>query len=1105
MVLLPLVRFDQAHEARAEGAQAYSYDRELARELGLLQLDPLVAEIEKNSADSQGFIPQISAHDPLVDANPFFMTGQSWTSEGKVAQEDLEEAAYEETESGVWIRPAGIERALYVPAPLHPVLATDEYLYLTARDAAYFKAHGDGQGLFVIPNLKLIENSATGAHVPVFYFPLPGKGWTGDLQVREIPERDLITVSNSEGFDLPIELEDVRQVVKNEATTLMFAVHEAMMDASEKLRSSPDAQAKLKQSLLTLAESVRKNSKDDSKLEKHFAAHKADIDRIYQDVFGSEEIELRSGATAGFGILYLGPSAAKPKRTSWMEFLLPSAQAMDPQVAQFLGYTARVLGTASVVFIGGIVARYSILKAVAQKRIEAGKAEGDLKVARRFKWDVFAHSMTTLAQIPSVWSAKTLQYTLDRVGVSENNAIRKLFNKTFGFALRTNDKTPVSARSLMLGVIVLGGVDTALVAIQGYFLLQWMADGLAWMVPSLAERVHAAYHSGDSAVALFLLLGVIQNLVAWIVGGASTYAHDMQTAKENEGAREVAKKMKDENKDPESPKYQDEYRRRVVEYRDNALAMQGLDKKSFLFDANTLYASLVGFFGYKDTRAAPEGEELGKLRALERPGLTFRALKAALKLARAELKQDPTSEEKQQALANLEDTATRLSPLNRFYQWFKKNESDPSALFSAEVDETFTPKNLKALATEYRNIRTELAALTVEGQVTDVPSDLPSTWTSKGQEGARLSASYFRKAFFGLIDNAKKANPFYGWMGRVISFPFRFANRLFESWQIRRAKVRATAHFVKKHRRTPDLSSKDDSAKWEKDLKTELTRAMGLNPEYADDALLAKVEKEAQSRFGKRMETDTDFFTDLDRKISDVKARMENARKDTVREGLENRLQSLIDERDTREALLEAEYFSDVYTEMTVQRDADSGGYSQLDARQPGLFQKWRNTKFVKNRSRLNTALRGAEGVFSNTRYRTGLWNKLLRIVPALDDIIQGNLIVFRNFPISATVGYWWTMTVWGSAMPRPTWFINSVLLAGTTIRAGWMTTQRMTANMGVKPGNDVGGMVRYGLIGSFATMWGMFLYPIFKPELEQVAHGAYNACVYLLSAGGHL
>ena len=155
-----------------------------------------------------------------------------------------------------------------------------------------------------------------------------------------------------------------------------------------------------------------------------------------------------------------------------------------------------------------------------------------------------------------------------------------------------------------------------------------------------------------------------------------------------------------------------------------------------------------------------------------------------------------------------------------------------------------------------------------------------------------------------------------------------------------------------------------------------------------------------------------------------------------------------------------------------------------LSPLQPGILQKIRQTKWVRKSNVVTYGLRAVEGVFSNSRYQLGLWAKVLRTIPLLEDIIQGNLIVFRNLPVSATVAYWWSWAVWGSAYPRMTWFINTVLLAGTTVRAGWMVTQRMTANLGIKPGGTTGGMIKYGLIGSFATMWGFFFYPMYQKDI---------------------
>lgn len=1061
------------------------------KEMGELLIDPTVSQIE-NGPRVEGFDLHLSPRDSLVDADPFFFASQSWTAANAPLED--ESVGFIEHQNEILIQPRNQTKAWQLRAPLRPVLATDEYIYLAARDASLFASKGNGQGLFVVPYQKLLGASVTGARVPVFFMPLPGFGWAGSVVATEVPHRGFILVRNASGFELPVNVADVRQVVKIESVNLLFAVHQAMQKAHATLKRNKAEGIRLSREMLKMFGDIAKEANGNAgapsgALMKSFSAYNQEVTSTVERLLGTSELTLPRGSTAGFGTLYTGFDLEHPEngsvvfgktdtRTGWFQKVLDAigvrkAYAVDPETAKFIAYTTRVLAVCGTVFIASVIARYTVLKKEVQRRIDEGQANGDNGVAKRVNWDIFAHSLTVLAQAPSVWSAQALRYSLDRIGVGENNIVRKLYDATFGFSLKTNDKTPVNSKTLVQGVAVLGGVDTALVAIQGYFLVQWMADLLAWGFPELAPRVNAAYHSGDAAVSLYLMLSVVQNAVAWLSSGAYNFAHDVQTNKQTEGERVVSSVMRSEGKDPAASEHKTEYDQRVKDFVRDAMQRQGLpSEKDFLFDANTLYSKVIAFFGYVAPLAQANGQDTGDDKAreqmtsykgLERPGSMYRALKIAITNAEAAAKADVASLEKAEALKVLKQVRADMSILHGFLEhpgWY------------------FSPTGLLKVAKLFRKVRMDLTSLTFEGPIDAPIHNVPESWSRTSSPGAAtLAAEGFRAAFFGLSEFAPKANPIYGKVSNTLKAPFRFLDRTFENWQIHRAVTRATEAFIKQTGTNPDEvkveerseNSSEHKKLWDALLQKELVRVAGIFPDYKEGEFFAQVEEAANEKLSKRLSSDQEFQEEL-AKLSP-------------------------EERSQRIALQKADSFAEAYVALAGKKDSPTEAVLPL---QPGVFQRIRQTQVVRNSAVLTKSLRAAEGLMSNSRYQRGLWPQLARVVPLLDDMTQGNLVTLRNFPIAATVAYGWTWLVWGTTFPRMIWFINTLLL-GSTIRGPWMTTLRITSNLGIQPGATTWGMIKYGVIGSFATMWGFFFFPMYKDDMVKAVTAVGAFCSRML------
>jgi hypothetical protein len=625
---------------------------ELHQVLGNLDLDPRIDTLE--SLPSEATPLELSETDPVLDGDPFFLKNQSWKEATKEATASTsDELAYSETSGRLEIKLPYTGKVWALNEPLHPLLKTDEYIFLAANAGTdLFAKKGGGQGIFVVPYSKLVSAAvATGSAsaVPVFFFPLPGTGWQTtaerDLSASEIPDHDLIVLSGTEGQKLPIVLGDVRSVLQVEGLNYLFATAQAVESGLARLRQEHSAQgaqygARLRSALAEL-------SRDENS-----ATAKSDLIETFQVVqkeLSDTDMTLAPGSTAGFGILYTGfdqrnPasgsrlfSSARPSVFQQAVALLgiSEAKADASQVHFILEKTARALTICGVALITGVVARYTVLRKKIDARIQ-GKNSAWAEVIQ--ETNIFTHAMKMIIQIPSL-SANGLEILMDQVGVPENSSVRQIFDSTFGFVRKSNRGTAVNAKTLLYGGGILSGEDTIMVGLQNAYILKWQGELFAWMLPGLETRVQSAYESGSSSdVSNYKSLALVQNGIAALTSGASSLSQRIQSVKSIEAERVVKQQMLSEGLDPSVDRT--EYEKRETAFVQAALKKQGFPgSEDYLFGADTLWVKLVGFFGYQ----APDGKSADSYLGTKRPALMGRALQNAVFAAQKRVQENPSA------------------------------------------------------------------------------------------------------------------------------------------------------------------------------------------------------------------------------------------------------------------------------------------------------------------------------------------------------------------------------------------------------------------------------------------------------------------------------
>ncbi len=196
-----------------ENSPALNDDLQLLYWGRLNQENPLAAEFALGEPISEQPLWKIDADDPLKDSNPFFMRSQQW-SETREACEDC----VSKNQNGD-LELTFADKTLTIKEKFTHVLDTDDYIFLSADNLDIFRAKNNeeapGEGLFFIAKKDIAGAIQYQAPLPIFFFPLPGEGWTGaNDHAFELGTTGQLTVYSKDGFGLPIDLSDVKILEK---------------------------------------------------------------------------------------------------------------------------------------------------------------------------------------------------------------------------------------------------------------------------------------------------------------------------------------------------------------------------------------------------------------------------------------------------------------------------------------------------------------------------------------------------------------------------------------------------------------------------------------------------------------------------------------------------------------------------------------------------------------------------------------------------------------------------------------------------------------------------------------------------------------------------
>lgn len=1028
-------------------------------------------------AKATGFKLSFDANDPAIDRDPYFTRSQSW----KDSDQAVSSIRVMKTSGGIEISVPEMKKVLKLDLALNPIQSTEEFIFfsLDSTSDLFKRAAGldrtPGEGIFFIHRDDLVQQAKMGNPAPVFFFPLAGSGWTGTLSSLQMPQIDSIVIANQEE-SVAIELRDVATVMKAQQINLMMA------SALTAKNRNDSVQAKYPAPGMTAA----------------FGLFFTGLD------LQMPAKSLWQSSSASYGLDESAFKEVFKKFSIWFPALIKPAQAftLPEELVTRLVFVGSVL---TGMLATSVVIKYAhpgVRKKLAELRSGEEVSKNPLKIVRREvkeTFDVFAAVTTTAAQIASVTFANSLELFLDKfapaMAAADHGLVRRFLKNTFYFSRDSVRKIPVNSKTFMLGAIVMGGVDTAMVAIQYQVAVPWIAQTVSpYVGEDMQNRIDKTFDPTNPNTKQIALQDTVRNGIVYLQVGASSYSAEARAQEIDAVTREVESEMKARGQDPEDPKYQSEKNRKIEEKINRRLKQKGLpDSSQFLFDMSTVFSTIPKMLGYK----APEELQAGQSFLLEqRFGLSKNALKKAIEVAAQWVKAD-SSQTSRDALAILEETLNSMS--------FMKG-----AL-----------KGSSGLA-EARRARQQLTILSYEGAIEYAMPYLPETWARQySPQAAQAASVMFRQALYSYL--SKEGDD------------LLFANKKNAEKFGQQAKDKALESLKKDHPEVTDFSNLTADMQFELKLRTQM-EINNLARAYAAQESAEKYTPPKQSWYARRqtMRAQKDADKKMEQFLATAQGQVATdeilfAKKQSFfRDALAKQVGLYIEDRDValaqgREDYIKMLDFVDKkateQTESEFKQDQNLARYLEkateaekaklkmftyannffakykeattesemvrpIDPAQPGRFQRLRQTEIVRNSMFLTRTLRTLESFSDDQPMKLGLKDEVLRNVPFVSDLMSSHKRMLKTILPALSVSYLWNFFVWQVHIPFSSWVVFT-MTAAATISAPSQWLNRVFRMNGIKAMDGVLSKIAYGLPYAWVTFAGMFPIMLYSGDVS--------------------
>lgn len=1068
-----------------------------------LGLEHPLLEMIRNAKELPPLDDKFSTESSVLDRDPYFLRSQSWE---ELQEEELEPGSLETSfdPQSTTIKVAGLSgssRVLKINEALRTIHVDDNYVFLAAQSSNFFSerasALGDDslEGLFVVERKTLSNRALSGAAVPLFFLPLPGQGWTGNVLATELPTLKSVAFQNILEGDvvIPVSMDDVETVLYGQSINLQLATLMAMRVG----RSQPGSL--LENGIFPVPGSTAAfglyftgQNLIDPALDFYSFQN---IDS--QTVPNESHTWLKRSLRDAFGIssVYAQSREATPEE---LEQLRRSNEAL-------FWRGVRVFSILGFAFGLSVVLKYTVFKEHFKKqRAELEKnpppienrgrlvkawdkyapapAKGIARETREYL-DVYAHSMTLLYQFVGGTTGNFVEVMFDSMlpqyAASDKTAIRRVLNKTFLFSRNALRDVPVNWDTWVKGTLVIGGMDTALVGLQVYYVVPLMAQGIAEVVPGLEARVDRVYDLNNPLLHSYNQNEVIRNGIAYATAGAASYSGELRSQLElmlgSEVDRELSRQGINVLSEEGKAKREQVLKDRVEVY----MKKMGLPgKEGFLFDFYSVYRAQQKIAGY-----VAEGSEFKVLPAAgsqnefqfigeKRPGLVRSALRAAIRDVKERIKSNPNDISAQEALPILK------------------------TILSESGHMTFNLAfGLPDQVQKIREIRQSLVVLTYASKFGEDLKLLPSYLFQRfGERGARAASHYYRRAFTALsegypelrsvpTETMKQAYGAKALERATTEVQKAHASENLSDFEFQKRYGMEIAMLTELYVHQANYQAEQDAKPYEaendgvfarlqrKGLTERALAAMkaegvSFDPVAATPAdRLRFYEKYRDQLFSFfRIVPDYESNPGLKASVTEASNHMNN------RVMGDHKFQHFLETLSPMgQQTLIAETMA--LNEVTAYADLTLRGASihPLDPAQPGFLQQWR-----KGKSPLKTRLaRLYEATLATGEYQLGLKTWVFRNVPFAFDTYTSFQRTLMYLPSYMSTAFLWNKFFWGQTISYPMWFFFVLMLP--TIIAPKQFCNRLFEYQRWQPMGSLPMTLLFGFIYSWFTFGGSF------------------------------
>jgi len=561
---------------------------------------------------------KITRPNSLLDQDPFFMRSQAWQDLPKEGLCHNEGFCFRKVNQQLQITSPELQKAFMLNAPVTPFLETSEHIFFQADSLQLFvdkvgeSTADPGEGIFFVSKQDLKRMAEKNFPVPVFFFPLPGAGWSANNGSRlnasfEFDVTDQLVVYDKTGLGLPIEINDIAQIEKVSRQNLMLSQVFSFLDGQVDARgvALPKADSTLLFGLFLSGQTThqadgrqsRVNLNTFSLLPQAFAKNdgpsigkKIDA-QIAKRAKDSEGEDGHMGSLKQWlmvGTLYGGMGAAAVAMYHPIDFSAMIQADMPKRIAT-------VTAMLGAVFVGSVALKYSLHREHFAKLYPSNSTDS---LARRVNqqhkgiMSEFASGLYFSAAVIPQTMRHTLAFLKDRF-MPMNKMVSKAWEATMGFQMRMSSRLSMSYKTLYYGWIY-GFMDAIQVFIYLTIFGPYILNSLD--ISSFGAAT-VAYASGEA----------LRNFLSYAQNGAFIYSSEVKfihlRAAEAEAKRRLQQELKGE--DPTAPRYRPRLRQLTeeqLEIRYKAVGLPGKDEH--LYDPISVLNGIASASGFSSSTAA---------------------------------------------------------------------------------------------------------------------------------------------------------------------------------------------------------------------------------------------------------------------------------------------------------------------------------------------------------------------------------------------------------------------------------------------------------------------------------------------------------------------